>query len=252
MSSSYLGVTAHYFTQHDHMRRRGNYLAVRQINHPHTAETVQEVIDEVLTEWKIPISKVRAIVTDNGSNMIKAFREQLQDIESEESETDDGDLDEESDEPDFADKELDHEITFKFYIKRISCFTHTLQLVVQKFSEAKSFSETLKRMRTLVKKVNKSSRATEMLLSQAHKLVGYGTPYPPKLSTCDQRSNGSNFCSNGSNFCSNGSNFCSNGSNSCSNGSISCSFTEILNMLLNQWKEYEVEGYQISNAVNIQ
>ena len=60
----------------------------------------------------------------------------------------------------------------------------------------------------------------------------YGMPYPPKLATCDQRSNGSNglnfysngsnfsnFYSNGSNFYSNGSNFYSNGLNLCSNGS---------------------------------
>ena len=36
--------------------------------------------------------------------------------------------------------------------------------------------------------------------------VVYGMPYPPKLTTCDQRSNDSNFYSNGSNLCSNGSN----------------------------------------------
>ena len=132
MSSSYLGVTAHFFTKHDHTRRQVT-LVVRQIHHPHTADTVREVIDEVLAEWNIPIGKVRAILTDNASNMIKAFREQLQDIESEESETEEGDVDEsedllESDEVDFEDKELDHEITFKFYCKRISCFAHTLQL----------------------------------------------------------------------------------------------------------------------------
>ena len=38
MSSSYLGVTAHFFTQHDHRCHRVT-LAVRRINHPHTTET---------------------------------------------------------------------------------------------------------------------------------------------------------------------------------------------------------------------
>ena len=59
---------------------------------------------------------MRAILTDNASNMLKAFRQQLEDMESEESEVEDGDLDEElleSDVRDFEDKELDHDITFK-------------------------------------------------------------------------------------------------------------------------------------------
>ena len=48
--------------------------------------------------------------------------------------------------------------------------------------------------------------------------IQYGTPYPPKLATCDQRSNGSNLYSNGSNLYSNGSNLYSNGLNFYSNG----------------------------------
>jgi len=100
MSSSYLGVTAHFFTQHDHMRHRVT-LAVRRLHHPHTAKTIRDIIDEVLTEWNTPLREVRTIITGNASNMI------------------------------------------------------------------------LKRMQTLVAKVNKSSKATEMLLSRAHKkLVG--------------------------------------------------------------------------------
>ena len=48
-------------------------LAVRRMASPHSAERVLEAIEEVLTEWEIPHSKVSAILTDNGSNMVAAF-----------------------------------------------------------------------------------------------------------------------------------------------------------------------------------
>lgn len=48
--------------------------------------------------------------------------------------------------------------------------------MVHKFSEVKLFSETLKRIQTLVKKVDKSSKATEMLLSQAKKKLVCNCP----------------------------------------------------------------------------
>jgi len=70
LKSSYLGITAHVFSRYDH-RRHQVTLAVRQIvQHPHNAETIRE---DVLTEWRIPLSKVLDILTDNGNNMVKAF-----------------------------------------------------------------------------------------------------------------------------------------------------------------------------------
>ena len=65
-------------------------LAVRRMASPHIAERVLEVIEEVLTEWEIPYSKVSAILTDNRSNMVAAFRAHFQnegeDQEEDESE----------------------------------------------------------------------------------------------------------------------------------------------------------------------
>ena len=46
---------------------------------PHTAERVFEVI-EVLAEWEISYSKVPTILTDNGSNMVAAFRAHFQKV----------------------------------------------------------------------------------------------------------------------------------------------------------------------------
>ena len=51
-------------------------MAVRRMPLPHTAANVRKLIEEVLEEWNIPLSKVFIIVTDNGSNMVAAFKQQ--------------------------------------------------------------------------------------------------------------------------------------------------------------------------------
>ena len=177
MTSSYLGVTAHFFSSHDH-RKHCATLAVRRLLGHHTAEHVKEVVEEVMKEWEIPESKVRVIVTDNGSNMVAVFQTHFEEEEMKEMETEDeemdvdiGDTDE--DEDDFVSKELDHDVAFSCFIKRLPCLAHTLQLVVGKFDQLPQFKSVLKNARTLVTKVNKSTRATEKLVSLCNKkLIG--------------------------------------------------------------------------------
>ena len=120
MTSSYLEVTAHFFSCHDHWKHCVT-LAVRRLLGCHTAEHVKEVVEELMKEWEIPESKVRVIVTDNGSNMVAVFKSHF-----EEEEMDvDGDIDE--DEDDFVSKEPDHDITFSSFIK-INVFPVSLTL----------------------------------------------------------------------------------------------------------------------------
>lgn len=104
--------------------------------------------------------------------MVKAFQEMVvTDDEEEEAETEDEVefTSDDEDDADFEEKEIDHEITFKFYCKRLGCFLHTLQLVMLKFSE-RSFKPFLKKVHTLIGEVNKSSRATEALISVARSI----------------------------------------------------------------------------------
>lgn len=181
LSSSYLGITAHFFARKDHQKHSVT-LAVRKFPHPHTGERVREVVEEVLKEWDIPVKKIAAILTDNGSNMVKAFRMQvLSQVESDDEDglEEDEEVDEdqpgtyEADLDDFVTQEIDHDVSFAMFIKRVSCMSHTLQLIVHKFSEVKSFKRVLASAHALVKKVNKSSVATEKLLSLCHrKLIG--------------------------------------------------------------------------------
>ena len=62
-----------------------------------------------------------------------------------------------------------HEVAFDgiitCIIKWLSCFAHTLQLVVSKFNDVWSFSRVLASAHALVNKVNKSSKASEKLIA---------------------------------------------------------------------------------------
>lgn len=105
----------------------------------------------MLKEWDVPITKATAIVTDNASNMLKAFRQHFQESVEDEGdeegdESDEGSellSDSESDLDDFGQKELEHDIAFSGFIKRVSYFSHTLQLIVHKFNEDTTFCSVL-------------------------------------------------------------------------------------------------------------
>jgi len=61
---------------------------------------------------------------------------------------------------DFEERERDHELAFSNY-KRVSCFAHTLQLVVQKFHTVKSFKKVLSSAYKLVKLVVSTSQGCD-------------------------------------------------------------------------------------------
>ena len=185
-------------------------LAVRKIQSPHTADRIEEVVRQVLEEWKIPQEKIRAILTDNGSNITAAFRHWLYvtqevDRESEEEEeeelgsvvasaspsgqsTETESVDEAEDThtsdieqeiEDYDQRELSFEMAFSLH-KRLSCFNHTLQLVVNKFDTLSSPKQVLRSAHALVRKFNKSGKATEKLVNLCGKKL---------LSTCPTRWN---------------------------------------------------------------
>lgn len=163
MTASFLGVTVHFFACE---QRHNATIAVKRMPTPHTAEKILEIVFDVLTDWNISSERVGNTITDNGSNMIKAFKEDQYstDLEpddentntsknpeavADEEDTDqdnssDDELDEDDskarettidqDTEDFDSKETDHQIAFADY-KRISCFAHSLQLVVTHFDK---------------------------------------------------------------------------------------------------------------------
>lgn len=165
MTASFLGITCHYFN-HSDMKHHSITFAVKRFPSPHTAARVLEVFESVIEDWKLPVFKIFCVLTDNGSNMLAAFmgdneREDdtmdISDIEEDNISDDDeklndaavmaidaGDEEIELDLEDYEDisassqkaieeferSELDHHSTFHNY-KHVSCFIHTLQLVVK-------------------------------------------------------------------------------------------------------------------------
>lgn len=61
---------------------------------------------------------------------------------------------------DFDDKEIEHNVAFCQF-SHMSCFAHTLQLVIRHFDGIRCVQRVLGKAHTLVSKVNKSTKATE-------------------------------------------------------------------------------------------
>jgi hypothetical protein len=72
MTESFLGVVAHFFAKNE---RHKATLAVRNIFGSHTGNNILGVMEQVLSEWNINKQAVGKVLTDNGSNIIKAFRD---------------------------------------------------------------------------------------------------------------------------------------------------------------------------------
>ena len=205
MTASFLGVTIHCFTFHE-KQRHNILLAVRRLESPHTGRRIADLLQGIAIEWNIPHQKIFRSFTDNGSNMVKAFKELSNEGESVEIEEDeslteltDADLEgnkfddglsedsdsEDLDEPEattaedqmkeFEQHENDHAVTLVGW-KRNSCFTHTLQLVVKEFEKSPCYKSSITKEKKVVKKFNKSCKATEKLIKLAGKKLVSNRP----------------------------------------------------------------------------
>ena len=208
MSASFLGLTAHYYHREKKVKCN-EAIAVRRFESPHTADRVSQLVDTILEEWHIPYYKVFRILTDNGSNMLAAFKQDVQLHKNDEmtDETDDiSDLqiidtpgitndnmqtdDEiEGEEPvaeytlqvdenqsgNYVECEMQHEIAFAGY-QHVSCFVHTLQLVVHTYDKSLHLKTTMGKAHKLVNKINKSVKATEKLIKMSRKKLVSACP----------------------------------------------------------------------------
>lgn len=190
----FMGVTAHFYGREDH-KRHCVMIAIKVLPHPHTAENIYDKMMDILAYWKVDYKKVLKVITDNASNMIKAFGEnggadinEQTDDESdisgdEESVDNDSDiiLDQQDDggldtfQPDanleasFIDDA--EEIEFDnmqsgqqglWLMKHLRCAVHSLQLVVRNFEKNHGFSA-MKAAIALVNHFRRSSKSTMRL-----------------------------------------------------------------------------------------
>lgn len=68
---SYLGMTAH--RKGEDLKRRSACLGIRRVKGNHTFDVIATEINKIHKEFKIS-SKVNVMITDSGSNFLKAFR----------------------------------------------------------------------------------------------------------------------------------------------------------------------------------
>ncbi|KAK0151469.1 Zinc finger BED domain-containing protein RICESLEEPER 3 [Merluccius polli] len=72
LTASFLGVSACYFNPVDN-KAEHKLLNLKEIVHPHTAQSISTLVEESMEEWGISREKVLTTITDNGSNMVAAF-----------------------------------------------------------------------------------------------------------------------------------------------------------------------------------
>ena len=190
-TSTYLGITAHFFS-YENLQPHSVLIGLREMLRRHTGDYIREIFTEVIDEWQISRDKIGCIITDNGSNIIKAFRESFSLMRAgtvEDEEIDDFDecgLGEDSefeeqpeqaldnDIAEFQESESAHNQAFDGVAQRISCFSHTLQLVVNKLIKHPTIAPVIDKVYKIVRKVNLSTVATPALITlTGKKLVSH-------------------------------------------------------------------------------
>jgi len=73
LSASYLGISVCFY---DPTSAKVRYvvLELAQLQHPHTADVLADHLECCLNKWGIPSKRVLMILSDNGSNMVKAIK----------------------------------------------------------------------------------------------------------------------------------------------------------------------------------
>ncbi|KAL1249031.1 hypothetical protein QQF64_022349 [Cirrhinus molitorella] len=142
---SYLGVTAHVCNcTANEYTLKSFLLDCRRFKGHHNAENIVAAFDEILEEYNIS-DKVEFIITDNASNMKKAFKFAMTEDHSDDSE----------DEEDMVGEPLDRNVHLGSR-QRLSCFAHSLQLVV---------GDGLKEVKCLSQAISKVSKLATLLHS---------------------------------------------------------------------------------------
>lgn len=159
MTASFLAISACFYFPTEN-KARHVLLSLLQIAHPHTGGSIKACVDSCLSEWKIPTQKVLTVISDNGSNMVAAFKSQTaMELHSSSSSDDESELDSEM--GTIWGEEVDHVCE---NLDRKPCVVHTLQPVVNIIHKESSLSHLLDKVCTIVRRFKRLSKATEKLL----------------------------------------------------------------------------------------
>ena len=151
----YLGITVH-FLGDDKTTLRSQLLACERFEESHTASNIQHRFDNICKEYNIA-AKLNCVITDNAANMKKAFQANFP--------LDDMNTEPLDDDTMYFDMETGNYIDLDEK-ERLSCFAHTLQLVVADgLGEAKCMSTALSKCSRLSSLLHKSGTFSVSILA---------------------------------------------------------------------------------------
>lgn len=154
----YIGMTAHFILD---WNLRSILLCCKRFKGKHTSENIRNAYEEALACFDIA-NKTTAVVSDNATNMVKAFSIPGFELNEICSENDNSDSDDECSETDDTTTESSIDVCLP---KHVRCFAHTLQLVVK--DGLKECNNHLKQVvlkaSQIVNFVRKSVNASEIL-----------------------------------------------------------------------------------------
>lgn len=158
---SFLGVTGHYISSD--WKLESVMLCCNRITGRHTGDNILQSYEELAVEFNID-RKVGHIVTDNASNMMRAFvtLQGFNDIDEREDEVSDSEEGTDSTSDDISAAVVLNETLTPF--EHHSCFAHSLQLVIKDgFSGQSQINGIIAKCAKLVSFVRKSTIATDFL-----------------------------------------------------------------------------------------
>ncbi len=157
----FIGVSGHFILN---WALKSTMIACKRFHGRHTGENINMLYEELLATYSIG-HKVLSVVTDNASNMTRAFG--LPGFDSAAVMVDDSDDDSDSedfsdgDDDDFHDPESAYE---QLPITHLSCFSHTLQLCIKDgFKGAGAITKVVAKASNIVSHVKHSIHASELL-----------------------------------------------------------------------------------------
>uniref|UniRef100_A0A915CV50 Transposase n=1 Tax=Ditylenchus dipsaci TaxID=166011 RepID=A0A915CV50_9BILA len=159
LKNSYLGVTMHLIKVNSLQRV---FLGLRHLKFSHTAEYIRAETEELLQVYGLDLSKVFKVVTDNGSNMKNAFMDETQLVTNADEFNDD----------DWMKMRTKTLTLFDAFPRRLSCFAHTLQLVLMKiFKKNLVQAPAFVKMAGFIRRFKYSSDAKTELFRSANKML---------------------------------------------------------------------------------
>lgn len=123
-----------FFNRKDH-KRYALTLAVRFFETPHTGRRILQLLKAMLSEYDNGIRNIGVVLTNNGSNMIKASK--MKTMTKKKSKMNKN--------HEYESNEEDHVLAFTGFCERLGCLSHTLQLVMSEFDTIHSLKKVVKK-----------------------------------------------------------------------------------------------------------